>query len=85
LPDGKTVAQVARNYSLSAIETLFDICTDPEAPKATRVSAADALLDRGWGKAKQILEHGGADGQPLPTIEIRLVQPVNASGGSQGD
>ncbi len=37
-----------------------------------RVKAADALLDRGWGKPTQCLEHSGADGAPLG-ITVRFV------------
>lgn len=84
LPDGRSLAEVAREYSLTAVETLFDICTDPDAPHAARRSAADSLLDRGWGQAKQIAELTGKDGEALPAIEIRLVQPAK-SGGSTGE
>jgi hypothetical protein len=37
-----------------------------DATPAARVSAANAILDRGWGKATQPLENGG-DG-PLEMI-----------------
>ena len=33
--------------------TLTGICGSKAAPAAARVSAASALLDRGWGKAEQ--------------------------------
>jgi hypothetical protein len=29
-----------------------------DAPEAARVSAANSLLDRGWGKAATVLENG---------------------------
>lgn len=32
------------------------IMNEPSAPHAARVSAANSLLDRGWGKAEQKLE-----------------------------
>jgi hypothetical protein len=38
---------------------------NPAAPAAARVSAANALLDRGHGKPRQALEHGGTDGGPI--------------------
>jgi hypothetical protein len=31
------------------------------------VSAATALLDRGYGKPVQAMEHSGPDGEPIPT------------------
>ena len=33
-----------------AVRTLTGICGSKAAPAAARVSAASALLDRGWGK-----------------------------------
>lgn len=41
------------------------------------VRAAEVLLERGWGKVKQGLEHSGPDGEPLqPSI---IIQPVIAT------
>jgi hypothetical protein len=37
-----------------------------DATHAARVSAANAILDRGWGKAAQAVENG--DGGPLELI-----------------
>jgi hypothetical protein len=42
-----------------------------KAPHASRVAAAIALLDRGYGRPKQTLEHGGPDGQDEIRITIR--------------
>ena len=36
-----------------AVRTLTGICGSKAAPAAARVSAASALLDRGWGRAPQ--------------------------------
>jgi hypothetical protein len=40
-------------HSTDAIRTLAQIMKQPEAPYAARVAAAEALLDRGWGKPRQ--------------------------------
>jgi len=53
LPDGRTLADVAREHTLDAVKTLVDVMGDPQAAEAARVSAANAILDRGWGKPKQ--------------------------------
>ena len=48
----KVVAEVkglAREYTSQAIETLVSIMTNTKAAPAARVSAANALLDRGYG------------------------------------
>jgi len=38
------------------MKTLAHIMREPTAPPAARVMAANALLDRGWGKAVQVAE-----------------------------
>jgi hypothetical protein len=38
--------------------------------------AANGLLDRGWGKARQALEHFGSDGGAIQhSIEVIFVEP----------
>ena len=49
------VKELAREYTGKAVETLVSIMSDPKAPPAARVSAANALLDRGYGKPPQHL------------------------------
>ncbi len=60
------VQALARKYTQAAIKALADIVQDEEATAASRVSAAEAILSRGWGKPIQPIQ--GADGGP---IEIR--------------
>ena len=62
-PKGRTstygkseVIRLAREMSVKAVKTLADICEDMEAPPAARVTAAQALLDRGWGKPTQPID-----------------------------
>lgn len=51
LPKGfSDVRQAARACTVEAIETLAGIMRDPASSAAARVTAANALLDRGWGK-----------------------------------
>jgi hypothetical protein len=55
----KTTADIrslARNHTAKALSTLASIMNQAKAPAAARVQAAQALLDRGWGKATQIVE-----------------------------
>jgi hypothetical protein len=47
------IASLARSHTRTAIRTLAQIMKQPEAPYAARVAAAEALLDRGWGRPKQ--------------------------------
>ena len=50
------VQNAARDYSTAAIETLARIMRNPKAPAAARISAASALLDRGYGKPSQTVD-----------------------------
>jgi hypothetical protein len=50
------VLTAARERTQDAIDTLFAIMRDPKAPAAARVSAAQAILDRGYGKPPQAIE-----------------------------
>ncbi len=55
LDDGRTIADLAREHTADAIETLASIMRDGEQTGAARVSAANAILDRAWGRPKQEL------------------------------
>lgn len=50
LEDGRTVADVAREHTCEAIETLAAVMRDVDTPAPARVAAATALLDRAWGR-----------------------------------
>jgi hypothetical protein len=64
------IRSLARAQTGLAIRTLTGICGSEAAPAAARVSAASALLDRGWGKAPQ--PHSGEDGGDI-RITIRQI------------
>jgi len=49
--DEHRVAELARSYTLEAIDTLVELMRDGKDERV-RGTAAQALLDRGWGKAK---------------------------------
>lgn len=51
-----TIRDLAREHTSEAIKTLAEITTNKKASPSARVSAATALLDRGWGKPSQSLE-----------------------------
>lgn len=50
------IRSLARSYTKTALKTLVGIMQQRSAPAASRVSAAIALLDRGWGKPSQAIE-----------------------------
>jgi len=52
----RPAVELARRYTVEAIETLVSIMRDDEASPAARVSAACEILDRGHGKAPATVE-----------------------------
>ena len=54
MTDGKDmdidIKDLARAHAMAAIDVLAEIMTNPNAPAAARISAAKAILDRGFGK-----------------------------------
>ena len=68
------VKELARAHTAEAIETLASIMTDPKAVPAARVSAANALLDRGYGKPPQHITGEGG-----PSFVVRLPEPCKTA------
>lgn len=57
--DEHRVADLARSYTSEAIETLVDLMRNGRDERV-RGTAAQTLLDRGWGKPKvQVVNEGG--------------------------
>ena len=85
------IRSLARAQTGLAVRTLAAICGSKAAPAAARVSAASALLDRGWGKAPQ--PHTGEDGETIrvvirtitegapPMPSCRVLRPAGSLGG----
>ncbi len=76
------VRTLARKHTEAAVTALAEIIDDASASPAARVSAANALLDRGWGRAPQ---HVSVNRSPFedmdgPTLDlaIRLLEAVAA-------
>jgi GNAT superfamily N-acetyltransferase len=55
------IRSLARSHTRKAINVLVGVMRSTNATPAARVAAANAILDRGWGKATQPLE-GSNDG-----------------------
>ena len=60
----KEVQELARKYSRRSIRALARIVQESPDDRA-RIAAAEALLNRAWGKPTQSVEMAGADGGPL--------------------
>lgn len=53
------IKEIAQSFGQEAITHLVEIARDGDSPPAARVAAVKEILDRGYGKAKQQLEHSG--------------------------
>jgi hypothetical protein len=60
---------MARAHTPAAMKTLVDVMNDADAPAEARISAAIAILDRGWGKPAQ--QERPAGDETAGPIEIR--------------
>lgn len=75
------VRELARKHGPAAIERLAEIMDGPDIKAA--VSAAQALLDRGYGKPSQPLEHSGSGGAAL-IVEVIGVEPDGSDPSDKG-
>ncbi len=67
------IRSLARSQTEKAIKVLVGIMSQSKAPAAARVAAANALLDRGWGKAAQ--SHTDGDGGPVRHV-VTIIDPT---------
>jgi hypothetical protein len=94
----KVIAEVkdlARAHTAEAIETLVSIMTNLKSAPAARVSAANALLDRGYGKPPQHISGQNANyvallPQPCETPEewmamVEYQRAITKGPATQGD
>ena len=73
------IKSLARAHTEAALKTLVGIMNQPDSAPAARVSAANSILDRGWGKPAQPIEGSGEDGaiELIHRIERVIVSPPN--------
>jgi hypothetical protein len=72
------IRSLARSHTRSALNVLLAVMRSKDATAAAKVSAANAVLDRGWGKAPQAITNGD-DGalELIHRIERVIVYPEN--------
>jgi hypothetical protein len=66
------IRSLARSHTRTALNVLVRVMRNTKAPAPARIAAANAILDRGWGKATQAIENG-TDGalELIHRIELR--------------
>jgi hypothetical protein len=73
------IRSLARSHTRTALNVLVGIMRSKGATAAARITAANAILDRGWGKATQPLESGaGGALELIHRIERVIVHPENS-------
>lgn len=79
-PNGETVAELARTHTKEAIDALVRVVKNDSHPQ--QVNAANALLDRGWGKPKESMDlDARVEGTGVPVIQIVR---VSSDGNEEG-
>ena len=69
------IADLARAHAKAAIQVLVEIMSQPDAPAGARLSAAKALLERGWGKATTQKSKGESGPAPVTHITRTIIDP----------
>lgn len=72
------IKSLARDHTSTAINVLVLLMRDPETPAIARIAAANAILDRGWGKPVQPIDSEGSI-ELIHRIERVIVHPRNVS------
>lgn len=74
----RELAAIAKEHAEDALAVLVEIMRNGEN-EAARISAANAVLDRGYGKPMQAMTHGADPNNPLPAaIGMVFVAPDDA-------
>src|SRR5262249_4163951 len=67
------IESLARSYTDTAIKTLAGIMIEQSCPPMARIMAAKVLLDRGWGKPKEMHHNEVDDNKPLLKVVNEIV------------
>ncbi len=76
--NGVDVRELAKEYTVEAIETLISVARNKKSPAAARVVAAVALVGRGWGRPMQQLEVQSTDTTVSITADMTPQQAAEA-------
>jgi hypothetical protein len=73
------IRSLARSHTRTALNVLVGVMRSKDATAAAKVSAANAIPDRGWGRAAQAIRNGD-DGafKLIQRIERVIVHPANS-------
>ena len=78
----RLISELAKTHTEDAIQTLADIMRNGDSD-SSRIAAATALLDRGWGKPSQGHVHARVsteDGSKVRELSDRELEEIAAGG-----
>ena len=64
-----TFAELAKEYSVEALEVAAEIMRDAGATPSSRIAAVNTILDRAYGKAAQAVTMSGEGGGPVQIVD----------------
>lgn len=71
----KQLEELCKAKTKDALSTILAIMQNGENER-NRLASAQYVIDRGWGKARQEVEHSGKDGQPIKmNMVVEFVRP----------
>lgn len=70
-----TLEELARAHTSTALNVLVSVAQASDSD-AARVSAANAILDRGYGKPSQAVEHTGPEGGPIEIADLDMARLI---------
>jgi hypothetical protein len=76
------IRSLARSHTRTALNVLVAVMRNTKATPPARVAAANAILDRGWGKPTQTLGNDENALELIHRIERVIVQPEVVGTGS---
>lgn len=88
LPDGRTLASIARQYTEDSVNVLVSVVRgEMEGVKVgDQLRAAEILLDRGWGKAVSVVAMDvAASGQQMATLSRAELMVIAAGAVIEGE
>lgn len=74
----REIAAEAKDHAEAALKVLVDVMGDDNAPHSARISAANAILDRGYGRPGQSIDLNATHDIADPLMEL-FEQVANAS------
>jgi hypothetical protein len=71
------IRSLARSHTRTALNVLVAVMRNTKATPPARVAAANAILDRGWGKPTQTLGNDDSALELIHRIERVIIHPDN--------